>query len=188
LEDRASGRGGKPSRVCRLKSSVATNLSPPRARAQEPLPGLRPRAPAFGPCISSCAEACRVMSHHCPFCHVVHGRICVSLQYPSTYRGHWRRRDDPCAGPGLCKFGPGLGRGQACALGPRETMVAANKRPLGPGPGGVPAWAMPVGGRDGAHRRGRPRPSPDFCPPAGKVSSVTGLGPRSYRIGFAKIF
>jgi hypothetical protein len=35
--------------------------------------------------------------------------------------------------------GPGLGRGRACALGPRETMVAANKAALAWVPGGIGA-------------------------------------------------
>ena len=83
-------------------------------------------APAFRPCINSCAEACRVMSRRCPFCHIVHGRICVSLQHPDLQtslapaRRSMRR-------PVVVHVRPWPGSWPGLRIGPRETTVAANK-------------------------------------------------------------
>jgi hypothetical protein len=75
------------------------------------------------------------MSRGCPFCYVVHGRICVGLQHPPTYR-----RDSFDAGAAIHAPGPGSCPALAWVVarpghGPRETMIAANKRRLGLGPG-----------------------------------------------------
>jgi hypothetical protein len=61
-------------------------------------------------------------------------------------------------------------------LGPRETMIAANKRRLGLGPGGIPAHARPGGGPGWGPPGAAPPPSPYFRQRASKIFLSNQLG------------
>jgi hypothetical protein len=115
------------------------------------------------------------MSRRCPFCHIVHGRIRVSLQHPPTYRrdslAPARRSVRRAVIHG--RLWPGSWPGPA--HGPRETMIAVNKRRLGPGPRGVPPCVRPGAGPSKGGSMRAPRPPPYFRHRSGRTFSVMGF-------------